>query len=92
MVILLASSYNKCDSNNSGVIFMLLKIWWIVNFVWLAIILALGIFVGVRQYDAAGVFQTTELKLATLAVLGAFLIFIGLCQALALYFIKKTSH
>ncbi|MCH4132036.1 MAG: DUF3923 family protein [Companilactobacillus sp.] len=60
--------------------------------IWAAIFVSGAVFLLVRKYDAAGIYQTTELRLSALAVEGAFLIFIGLCQALAYYFIKRSSQ
>lgn len=68
------------------------KIWWIVNVLWIILFIALGIFIIVRKYDAAGILQTNQLKFANLAMLGVFVLFIGLCQALVLYFIRRSNH
>lgn len=68
------------------------KIWWIVNVFWVVVIAALGIFVVMRKYDAAGVLQTPQLKAANLAILGVVLVLAGLCQALILYIIRRRDH
>ncbi|WP_125768793.1 DUF3923 family protein [Companilactobacillus furfuricola] len=71
---------------------MKMKIWWIVNILWIILFAAMGIFVIVRKYDAAGILQTNQLKFATLAMLAVLLLFVGLCQALVLYFIKRSNQ
>lgn len=70
---------------------MKMRIWWIVNIFWLLVFIADVIFVLVRKVDGAGVVQTPQLRIAAVFVSIAFLIFIALCQWLALYFIKRSE-
>ncbi len=74
---------------------MKIRIWWIINICWLIVFAVGAIFIWERRVDGAGIFQTPELKLASLAILGVALVFVGLCQALVLYFVRhynKISH
>lgn len=68
-----------------------MKIWWATNIVWLFIFGALGIFIGVRGIDGAGMVQTPEIRLISFGVLGIAFIFVVLIQLIFLYFVKKTS-
>lgn len=68
-----------------------MKIWWITNIVWLFIFGALGIFIGVRDIDGAGMVQTPEIRLITFGILGIAFIFVALIQLFFLYFVKKSS-
>lgn len=70
---------------------MKMRIWWIVNIFWLLVFLADVIFVLVRKVDGAGIVQTPQLRIAAVGVSIAFLMFIGLCQWLVLYFIKRSK-
>ncbi|KRL67011.1 hypothetical protein FC27_GL002125 [Companilactobacillus versmoldensis DSM 14857 = KCTC 3814] len=62
-----------------------------MNIFWIVLILGNAVNIMLRKYDGAGIYQTNQLKFATLAILGVFLIFIGLFQWLALYFIKRSD-
>lgn len=68
-----------------------MKIWWATNIVWLFIFGALGVFIGVRGIDGAGMVQTPEIRLISFGVLGISFIFVVLIQLIFLYFVKKTS-
>lgn len=67
-----------------------MKIWWATNIVWLFIFGALGIFIGIREIDGAGMVQTPEIRLITFGVLGIAFIFVVLFQLIFLYFVKKA--
>jgi len=49
------------------------------------------VYIMQRKLDGAGIPQTPPLKWASLAVLGSVFILIALCQALVLYFVKRSN-
>jgi len=65
--------------------------WWAINIVWLIIFAVGAIFIGVRKVDAAGVFQTPEIKMISFAILGIVFIVVVLFQLIFLYFVRKST-
>jgi energy-coupling factor transporter transmembrane protein EcfT len=68
---------------------LMMKLWWVTNFLWFILFVALSVFIGIRSVDGTGAEQTPELRLVAFIVLVAFFAFILLCQLGFLYFIKK---
>lgn len=69
-----------------------MKIWWLLNIVWLIIFAAGAIFIGVRKVDGAGAVQTPEIKMLSfgiLAVVFLFVILFQLIQLVIIHFMDK---
>lgn len=61
-----------------------MKIWWLLNIVWLIIFAAGAIFIGVRKVDGAGAVQTPEIKMLSFGILAVVFLFIILFQLIQL--------
>ncbi|MGE8203964.1 DUF3923 family protein [Heyndrickxia sp. NPDC080065] len=70
---------------------MKMKIWWVINIVWLFIFAAGAVVIGVRKVDGAGVVQTPEIKMITFAILGIVFIIVVLIQLVFLYFVRRNK-
>ncbi|MGE6261027.1 DUF3923 family protein [Heyndrickxia sporothermodurans] len=68
---------------------MKMKMWWVINIVWLFIFAVLAIFIGVRKVDGAGVVQTPEIRMVTFVIFGIVFIIVVLIQLVFLYFARK---
>lgn len=66
-----------------------MKAWHGINLLWFVLFVIGAAFILMRKVDGAGVVQTPKVKTLSLLVLGAFYIFIWLCQLITLRFIKK---
>ncbi|WP_155591044.1 DUF3923 family protein [Lysinibacillus cavernae] len=64
-----------------------IKIWWLINIVWLLLFAASAVFIGVRKVDAAGAVQTPEIKMLSFGVLGVVFLFVVIFQLIQLIFI-----
>lgn len=93
------SSLSYCSKSNTIMnrkeIFILgMKIWWVINIVWLFIFAAGAIFIGVREVDYAGVVQTPEVRMVSFIVLGIAFLIVALFQLILLifiHFVKKGT-
>ncbi|WP_338216649.1 DUF3923 family protein [Companilactobacillus muriivasis] len=66
-----------------------MKAWHGINLLWFVLFVIGAAFILIRKVDGAGVVQTPKVKILSLLVLGAFYIFIWLCQLITLRFIKR---
>ncbi|MEH6944941.1 DUF3923 family protein [Bacillus sp. JJ722] len=71
---------------------MKMKTWWITNAVWIVILGALGLFLGLRQVDGAGVIQTPEVRMMSFTIYGEIVIAIVIIQLILLFFVKKNEN
>ncbi|MGG3798590.1 DUF3923 family protein [Metabacillus fastidiosus] len=69
---------------------MKMKMWWVINIVWLFIFAVGAIFIGVRKVDGAGVVQNPEIRMVSFAILGILFIMVVLFQLVFLYFARKN--
>lgn len=73
-----------------------MKIWWLLNIVWLIIFAAGAVFIGVRKVDGAGAVQTPEIKMLSFGILAVVFLFVILFQLMQLAIIhfmdKKKSN
>ncbi|WP_119326548.1 DUF3923 family protein [Companilactobacillus musae] len=68
-----------------------MKIWRIINFIWLIIFVIGVIFILLRKVDGTGVTQTPQIRMVSLGILGIFLVLIILCQWLSYTIIKRRQ-
>ncbi|ALB28461.1 DUF3923 family protein [Companilactobacillus heilongjiangensis] len=66
-----------------------MKVWHGINLMWFVLFAMGAIFILMRKVDGAGAVQTPKVKTLSLLVLGAFYIFIWLCQLITLRFIRR---
>ncbi|MFC6176979.1 DUF3923 family protein [Companilactobacillus huachuanensis] len=66
-----------------------MQAWWRINLLWFVLFVIGSAFILMRKVDGAGAVQTPKVKILSLLVLGAFYIFIWLCQLITLYFIRR---
>lgn len=69
-----------------------MKRWWVTNIIWLIFFTVASIVIAVREVDGTGAVQTPELRLLAFYVLGAFFVFVLICQLIYLYFIRKRKQ
>lgn len=61
-----------------------MKIWWLLNIVWLIIFATGAVFIGVRKVDGAGAVQTPEIKMLSFGILAVVFLFVILFQLMQL--------
>lgn len=66
----------------------MMKLWWATTFFWIVVFSVIA-FISVRKVNCRRIKQTP--KLSTFIVLGAFTVFVLLCQIAFLYFVKRVS-
>ena len=71
---------------------MTIKKWWISNGIWFLILAILSWVIDSRKYDGSGEYQTTQLKLISLAVFVLFAILVIIFQYFLYKFIKKREN
>ncbi|WP_334333374.1 MULTISPECIES: DUF3923 family protein [unclassified Companilactobacillus] len=67
-----------------------MKVWWIINGIWMVLFTVTAILIGVRQVDGDGIVQTMPLKYMSWTVLFVLFVFISCCQLVTLMMIKKA--
>ncbi|WP_203362946.1 DUF3923 family protein [Bacillus sp. REN10] len=68
-----------------------MKIWWLINMVWLLIFAVGAVFIGIREVDGAGAVQTPEIRMVSFIVLGIAFIMVVVIQLVFLYFVRRNA-